>query len=92
VSRSSDGDLITFDFGNDLTSGEHSANLQIFSSASLFRDPLAFLTDGNGEIFSLDTVAPAVPELSTWAMMILGFAGVGFLAYRRKNQMALNVV
>lgn len=28
----------------------------------------------------------AVPEPSTWAMMILGFAGVGFLAYRRRNQ------
>ncbi|MCK1637355.1 hypothetical protein IVA95_07085 [Bradyrhizobium sp. 157] len=28
----------------------------------------------------------AVPEASTWAMMILGFAGVGFLAYRRKGQ------
>jgi hypothetical protein len=27
----------------------------------------------------------AVPEPSTWAMMILGFFGVGFLAYRRKN-------
>jgi len=30
------------------------------------------------------TVA-AVPEASTWAMMILGFAGVGFLAYRRRG-------
>jgi PEP-CTERM motif len=30
------------------------------------------------------TVA-AVPEPSTWAMMILGFAGVSFLAYRRRN-------
>jgi PEP-CTERM motif len=28
----------------------------------------------------------AVPEPSTWAMMILGFMGVGFMAYRRKNQ------
>jgi hypothetical protein len=28
----------------------------------------------------------AVPEPSTWAMMILGFAGVGFLAYRRRSQ------
>ncbi len=27
----------------------------------------------------------AVPEPSTWAMMILGFAGLGFLAYRRKQ-------
>ena len=32
------------------------------------------------------TFSPAVPEPSTWAMMILGFFGVGFLAYRRKNQ------
>ena len=32
----------------------------------------------------------AVPEPSTWAMMILGFAGVGFMAYRRRNQMALS--
>jgi hypothetical protein len=28
----------------------------------------------------------AVPEPSTWAMMILGFAGVGFMTYRRRNQ------
>jgi hypothetical protein len=28
----------------------------------------------------------AVPEPSTWAMMILGFAGLGFMAYRRKNK------
>jgi PEP-CTERM motif-containing protein len=32
----------------------------------------------------------AVPEPSTWAMMILGFCGIGFMTYRRKNQMALN--
>jgi hypothetical protein len=41
--------------------------------------------------FALDnlTVNAAVPELSTWAMMILGFAGVGFMAYRRKAKPAL---
>jgi hypothetical protein len=34
----------------------------------------------------------AVPEPSTWAMMILGFFGVGFMAYRRKqNGPALRV-
>jgi hypothetical protein len=27
-----------------------------------------------------------VPEPSTWAMMLLGFAGVGFLAYRRRSK------
>jgi hypothetical protein len=30
-------------------------------------------------------IATAVPEPSTWAMVILGFCGVGFMAYRRKN-------
>jgi hypothetical protein len=30
-----------------------------------------------------------VPEPSTWAMMILGFAGVAFMAYRRRNKDAL---
>jgi hypothetical protein len=28
----------------------------------------------------------AVPEPSTWAMMILGFFGLGFMAYRNRNQ------
>ena len=28
----------------------------------------------------------AVPEPSTWAMMILGFAGVGAMAYRRSRK------
>jgi hypothetical protein len=32
----------------------------------------------------LDEVAAAVPEPATWAMMLLGFAGVGFMAYRRR--------
>jgi hypothetical protein len=31
------------------------------------------------------TTISAIPESSTWAMMILGFFGVGFVAYRRKN-------
>jgi hypothetical protein len=30
-------------------------------------------------------IAAAVPEPSTWAMLILGFAGVGFMTYRRKR-------
>jgi hypothetical protein len=31
-------------------------------------------------------VAPAVPESSTWAMMLLGFAGLGFAGYRRAKR------
>lgn len=38
--------------------------------------PIAFLDIG---------VAGAVPEPSTWAMLILGFAGVGAMAFRRSR-------
>jgi hypothetical protein len=34
-------------------------------------------------------IAAAVPEPSTWAMLILGFAGIGFMAYRRRSTAAL---
>ncbi len=30
-------------------------------------------------------VTSAVPEPATWAMMVLGFLGLGFMAYRRKG-------
>lgn len=50
---------------------------------------------GNGEPFlaalTTDTVA-AVPEPSTWAMLLLGFGGLGFLAYRRRSRTALTAV
>jgi PEP-CTERM motif len=32
------------------------------------------------------TINSGVPEPSTWAMMILGFAGIGFMAYRRSRK------
>ena len=38
--------------------------------------------------FSLEGVN-AVPEPATWTMMILGFASIGFMAYRRKARPAL---
>jgi hypothetical protein len=38
---------------------------------------------------SCTIITTGVPEPSTWAMMLLGFAGVGFMAYRRKAKPAL---
>jgi hypothetical protein len=32
-----------------------------------------------------------VPEPSTWAMLLIGFAGLGFMAYRRRNQLTLEI-
>jgi hypothetical protein len=37
------------------------------------------------EITRGSSVVGAVPEPSTWAMMILGFSGVGYMMYRRKT-------
>jgi hypothetical protein len=50
--------------------------------------PGSFLT-GTGSFAA--AVAP-VPEPSTWAMMIIGFLGLGFMAYRRRSQTAFNAV
>lgn len=36
----------------------------------------------------IDGIASAVPEPSTWALMILGFAAVGFIAHRRSRKAA----
>jgi hypothetical protein len=41
-------------------------------------------TTGAGTVNDTINIA-AVPEASTWAMMVLGFLGVGFLAYRRNS-------
>ncbi len=63
----------------------------VFGTGGSNGDPnTLFFTDGlNGERDGLFGSISAVPELSTWAMMILGFAGVGFMAYRRKSKPAL---
>lgn len=50
----------------------------------------ALIGNDNYAYLSTGTIS-AVPELSTWAMMILGFCGVGFLTYRRKQTSSCSV-
>ena len=38
-----------------------------------------------GDAYFRDLTVSSVPEPSTWAMIILGFVGMGFIARRRKN-------
>jgi hypothetical protein len=47
-----------------------------------------FLDDSTG----LTATITSVPEATTWAMMILGFFGVGLMAYRRPKNPALRFV
>jgi hypothetical protein len=67
------------------------------SSESEFYDfvPTAFNTVGvasqdAGALGNDGTLTTALPEPSTWAMGILGFCGLGFMAYRRKSGTTLS--
>lgn len=57
-----------------------------------------YYVEGNGSPALLNVqvngvnLTAAVPEPSSWAMMILGFLGVGFLAYRRRGGVSFRVV
>jgi PEP-CTERM motif len=64
------------------------ANLGFLSGGSYTLTFLGLPTDQStlDETAFLDNVnVSAVPEPSTWAMLILGFLGLGFAAHRRKN-------
>jgi len=69
------------------------------SSMNYDLETVSFTTSGFTPLTftSLDTNSPygpvigglsisSVPEPSTWAMMILGFFGIGFMAYRRRGK------
>jgi hypothetical protein len=55
-------------------------------SFSLNFGPLGFGPAQAAADFVVDNIdiSVAVPEPATWAMMIMGFMGIGFLAYRRR--------
>jgi hypothetical protein len=56
-------------------------------------DQTNYFASGSTDALGLDAISAItapVPEASTWAMMILGFCGIGFLNYRRKNQVTFN--
>lgn len=68
-----------FEIGTSFSGPANAAGeLKLFYWDSNFSDNTQYVT----------AQISAVPEPSTWAMMILGFAGVGYLAYRRRNQAA----
>lgn len=57
--------------------------------------PLSFRSlDGEGSPYGAvigDVSISAIPEPATWAMMIIGFCGLGMMAYRRKSKAALHL-
>ena len=49
------------------------------------QNPNTYIDLYNGEFIADNFTVAAVPEPSTWAMMLLGFAGLGFITFRRKR-------
>jgi PEP-CTERM motif len=52
----------------------------------IFTVPSAFSIGWDGPGAYRPATAPAVPEPSTWAMLLIGFAGIGFAAYRMNSK------
>jgi hypothetical protein len=79
VSGKFSGDGVMFGFGGTNIGNFYTAGgvdyLSVDSPGGLLYNP--------GDIGILQVAA--VPEASTWAMMILGFCGIGFMAYRKKQ-------
>lgn len=55
------------------------------AAAPTFAPGVFSFVDGSGTIYDTLTIT-GVPELSTWAMMMLGFVAVGLVAPRRKRR------
>ena len=81
------GNLSAVDFSESINTQQVSLfNFTLYIAG----DDFIIYNDGSDVGVSTDTatfttLSSAVPEPSTWAMMILGFVGIGFMAYRRKS-------
>jgi hypothetical protein len=83
------GDTVSLSFDGLLVASD---------SSSAFAGPATFFfvfsnnNDGGtaSAVWTDFNVTSGVPEPSTWVMIILGFAGVGFAAHRRRNKTVLS--
>ena len=60
-----------------------------YSQTSVNGDNLFFTNDHTGSIGVTPVIPSGVPEPSTWAMMLLGFAGLGYASFRRTSKLRL---
>jgi len=82
--------LHIFTFSTDPTYGQigYSPNSGGAPNTSYFYTPTnpdGLPAEGVVGSVTVTPVTPSVPEPSTWAMMLLGFTGLGYAAYRRRT-------
>jgi hypothetical protein len=86
------GTVTSTDVGGVYIDFDNTAHHYTFTNGSFnfFVNDLSITPGGNIALSgTIRDVVAGVPEPSTWAMMVLGFAGVGFMAYRRKSTFRL---
>lgn len=75
--------FLTFQFYSDV---EGQSLLPLSNAVSIFEtgsyQTVLQTTTTNGDLYTWQ-FASDVPEPSTWALLIIGFAGLGYLSYRR---------
>lgn len=79
----SNGDVL--DIWSDGGTGNTIYGAAVASTSAIldYQDPFPGNSDWNGPASLNNLTFAAVPEPSTWAMMVVGFAGLGFARYRR---------
>lgn len=92
LQSSTDGSLSPIFHAKTLGAGWVNYSGAFVAGAAPYSFSLNYLPFGNGPAgaaadFVVDNIAitASVPEPATWAMMIMGFVGMGFVAYRRRS-------
>ncbi len=73
----------TFDFGSVGITGTHAGTCSF--TVGLFADGALLATESD----TVRVTGGAVPEPSTWATMMLGFAALGYMGYRKRAKAAV---
>jgi len=63
------------------------AGTEVFTVGATFAN-----AQGGNDVIQAVQLTTAIPEASTWAMMVLAFLGVGFMAYRQKGQGSFRII
>jgi hypothetical protein len=98
-----DATITTFDGMNEIASFDLVQLAPISTPGGVNQFVFRGITDTSAEITSVQfggnylvlsgsqsgAIAGGVPEVSTWAMMLLGFAGLGFAGYRSQRKAAI---
>lgn len=90
--RSPSGSVVTVEFGaNGLTGTENSATYIFRTNATAYNNQGTFgIIDGSTlQGLTFQPIA-AVPEPATWAMMLVGFGGIGMGLRRRKPRTSVS--